>query len=139
MSLSGHCLCGAVTYSTDSDPIMVAICHCEHCQRQSGAPFSLNVAVDRGALTIGGDSMTTYETVGGAMDMKRERIFCSTCGSPLVSILEEANDMAFIKAGTLDDTSAITPELEVYTDSAQPWFHAEEAEERGLFPAGIPT
>ncbi|MCW3038663.1 MAG: aldehyde-activating protein [Solirubrobacterales bacterium] len=139
MSITGHCLCGNVTYSADVEPIMVAICHCDHCQRQSGAPFSLNVAIDRSALKLEGDSLKTYETKGGDADNTRERIFCSNCGSPLVSILAEADDMAFIKAGTLDDTSTLAPELEVYTDNAHPWFHAADGEERGLFPAGLPT
>jgi hypothetical protein len=137
--ISGHCLCGAVTYSADTEPMMVAMCHCEDCQRQSGAPFSLNVAVDRSALTIAGESMKTYETIGSDSGQPRERIFCSTCGSPIVSILAEAADMAFIKAGTLDDTSWLAPELEVFTDSAHPWVHAEDGEERGLFPRSIPT
>jgi hypothetical protein len=137
-SLTGHCLCGSISYSADTDPMMVAICHCEDCQRQSGAPFSLNVAIDRGALTIEGD-YKTYETIGDDSGQPRERIFCGTCGSPIASILAEASDMAFLKAGTLDDKSALAPELEVFTDSAHPWVHAEDGEERGLFPRSIPT
>jgi hypothetical protein len=136
---TGRCLCGSVTYSFDSEPMMVALCHCEDCQRQSGAPFSLNVAIDRASLTLDGESLRTYETIGADTGEKRERIFCATCGSPLVSILAEADDMAFLKAGTLDDRSWLAPELEVFTDSAHPWFHAEEPEERGLFPRSIPT
>lgn len=138
-TISGRCLCGAATYSAETDPIMVAICHCEDCQRQSGAPYSLNVAIDRTVLTVEGDSIRTYETVGEDTGQPRERIFCSTCGSPLMSILAEAPDMAFLKAGTLDDKSWLTPEIEVYTSSAQGWVHAEDGEERGLFERSIPT
>jgi hypothetical protein len=138
-SLSGRCLCGAVTYSADVEPMMVAICHCQDCQRQSGSPFSLNVAIDRAALTLEGASLKSFQTTGSDSGQTRERIFCSTCGSPVVTILAEADDMAFIKAGTLEDRSWLAPELEVFTDSAHPWVHAEDAEERGLFPRSIPT
>lgn len=138
-SLSGHCLCGGVSYSADVEPMMVALCHCEDCQRQSGGAFSVNVAIDRTALTIGGDSLRTYETIGADSGQARERIFCSTCGSPLVSILAEAPDMAFIKAGTLDDSSWIAPEIEVFCDSAHPWVHATDNAERGLFARSLPS
>ncbi len=138
-SLSGHCLCGSVSYTADTEPMMVALCHCEDCKRQSGAAFSVNVVVERSALKIDGDKLTTYETIGGDHEQPRERLFCSGCGSPLVSILAEAGDMAFIKAGTLDDQSWVAPEIEVYCDSAQPWVHAEDNAERGLFPQSLPS
>ena len=54
-----------------------------------------------------------------------------------MSILAEAPGIAFIKAGTLDDRSWLKPEMEVWSDSAQPWLAA--AEERGLFPRGLST
>lgn len=137
---TGHCLCGAVSYEFEGDPAMVAMCHCEDCQRSSGAAFSVNVAIDLDQLKITGrESMTTYNTVGQENGETRDRNFCAKCGTPLFSVLHEANDMAFLKAGTLDDKTWFAPELEVWTDSAQTWFHAADNDERGLFPAGIPS
>ena len=66
------------------------------------------------------------------------RHFCGNCGSPLISILDDAQDLAWIKAGTLNDTSSLEPELEAWTRSAQPWALVER-EDRGYFPQGIPT
>jgi hypothetical protein len=137
--ITGHCLCGAVSYEIDAEPMTVALCHCEDCRRQSGAPFSLNLGVDRDALKLDFSKTKTFITVGADSGEERERVFCPECGSPILSILNEASDIAFIKAGTLDDASWLEPELEVFTESAQPWFHDENAPERGLFPRSLPT
>ena len=138
--ITGHCLCGAVAYSVaDTEPMTVAICHCEDCRRQSGAPFSLNVGIDREALVFSGIAPKVYRTVGDDTGEERERLFCPECGSPIASILAEADDIAFIKAGTLDDASWLEPEMEVFTDSAHPWVHDAEAPERGLFPRSLPS
>ena len=41
--MSGKCLCGQVTYSISGDLLRTAVCHCDHCQRQSGGAFSVNL------------------------------------------------------------------------------------------------
>lgn len=118
---TGHCLCGAVEYSFTGDPAMVVTCHCEVCQRQSGASFSLNVAVPRAALTVDDAKLKTFATTGTDSGQPRERLFCPECGSPILALLAEMPDLAFIKAGTLDDRSWLQPQVEIWRDSAQPW------------------
>lgn len=40
MTLSGHCLCGAVTYSIAVDkPLITGYDHCDDCQRQTGSAY----------------------------------------------------------------------------------------------------
>lgn len=39
MPLSGHCLCKAVTYKVDDEPLLVGYDHCDDCQRQSGSTY----------------------------------------------------------------------------------------------------
>lgn len=135
--ITGRCLCGAVTYRCDGEPMSTAICHCDDCQRASGSTFSILAIFDSDDFHVEGDSLATFVTVGDETGEQRERKFCSACGSPIVSILAEAPDMAVVKAGTLDDRSWLAPEMEVWCDSAQAWFGA--GEERGEFPRGIPT
>lgn len=127
-------MCGAVTYSCASEPTMTAVCHCTVCQNQSGAPFSVNIGVMREDLAIAGEP-STYVTVGEDSGAEVERKFCGNCGSPIVSLIANMPDFAFIKAGTLEDTSWVEPEIDVFCDSKQPW--VQIAEERGQFPRGL--
>jgi hypothetical protein len=115
--LTGHCLCGAVTYRADADPVAQAVCHCTDCQRQTGTAYSVIVGVPRDAFQVEGDALQSFTTNDGAT----ERNFCSACGSPLFSLSAGMPQLVFIKAGTLDDVSWFEPGLEVFTRSAQPW------------------
>ena len=60
---TGRCLCGAVSYELSGDPIATAVCHCDHCQRQSGGAFSVNLIVHQSQLALQGE-MSTYEERG---------------------------------------------------------------------------
>lgn len=137
--LDGHCLCGTTTYECDADPIMTAICHCTECQRQAGTAFSIVVGVGIEDLRVHGGALKTFETVGDDTGATAYRSFCGDCGSPIMSILSNADDVAWIKAGTLKDATWLEPELEAWTDSAQPWARGPEREDRGYFPRGLPT
>ena len=55
------------------------------------------------------------------------RWFCSKCGSPIFSQAEIAPTMDWIKAGTLDDTSWLEPQMNVWCDSAQAWVPMSDA------------
>ena len=135
--LTGRCLCGSVSYRCDAGPVLTALCHCEDCQHQTGTTFSIVVVVPSAALTIAGESLATYETQERDSGAKRERRFCSNCGSPIATFMADRPELAVIKAGTLDDRSGLQPTLELYGDSAQPWFG--ESEERKRFPGSLPA
>jgi hypothetical protein len=128
--LDGRCLCGAVTYSSDADPAFAAICHCKNCQRQSGSSFSLVVGIPTAQLEVTGDTLSSFATVGEDSGRETERQFCSACGSPILSLSAAMPDVAIVKAGTLDDTSWIEPQLEVWGSSAQPWVEPVEGRPR---------
>lgn len=99
----------------------VAVCHCDHCQRQSGGAFSTNVVVSPDQLTISGD-IATYEDRGRTGDdVYVLRRFCRKCGSPIVSVLLGQPEIVAVKAGTLDDRSEVQPVVQVWCDDKQPW------------------
>ena len=54
------------------------------------------------------------------------RHFCGTCGSPVKTSLPTQPGMTYIKAGTLDDTSALEPQVHFWTDSKQNWVTVDE-------------
>ena len=114
-------MCASVRYSADADPVVQGVCHCADCQRQTGSPFTVFVGVSRAALTVEGDTLASFTTVGEDHGGETQRSFCTACGSPLFSIAAVAPQLAFIKAGSLDDGSWVQPSVEAWTSSAQPW------------------
>jgi len=120
--IEGACLCGAVKYSSPAEPVLEAVCHCENCQRQAGTAFSVVVGVPASSLKIEGEeNVATYQDRGDSGKSVQRR-FCRNCGSPIVSVVEVAPDLLFIKSGTLNDRSWLDPKLHIWCDSAQPWY-----------------
>lgn len=114
-------MCGAVTYELSGDLLATAICHCDHCQRQSGGAFSVNLIAHESQLAIEGE-LRTYEERGElGDDVYVRRRFCPTCGSPIVSELVKTGGVVAVKAGTLDDRSTVSPTVEVWCVDRQPW------------------
>lgn len=135
----GRCLCGSLTYtSTAEEPMFSGICHCKDCQRASGSAFSVVVAVPLDTLDIQGDTLKVFDTMGEDRGELAHRSFCTDCGSPILSTLDDMPGVAVLKTGTLDDTSWLQPELELWTSSAQHWATPEQQEGRTCLPRGFP-
>jgi hypothetical protein len=132
--MTGSCLCGQVRYSADAEPIFTAVCHCRNCQKQAGTAFTVVVAIPKAALTVTGRTKTFHDTGGSGNPVYRH--FCPECGSPIVSDVAVMPDIRFIKAGTLDDTQWLSPSMELFCASAQPWVGL--AGEMQRFP-GMPS
>jgi len=119
-SVKGSCLCGSITFESEAEPVLTGICHCRHCQKQGGGAFSINLAVPRASLRIEGRTLKTFHDLD-EIGQPVQRLFCGNCGSPIVSYSDGLPGVAFIKAGTLDDTSWLKPTMEIWCETAQPW------------------
>jgi hypothetical protein len=121
----GGCLCGTIRYATDAEPALTCVCHCTNCQRQTGTAFSILVAVPKGSLKIQGDTLGAVETVGESGQGVTRR-FCRKCGSPILSEVAATPALDWVKAGTLDDTSWLQPQMNIWCDSAQSWVKIDD-------------
>ena len=134
MPLSGGCKCGAVRYECDAPPAMIFNCHCEDCQHFSGAPCTTAVIVPEESLSISG-ALTGYSTAGDDGGVVH-RYFCPTCGTPVAVKPEAFTGLKAIKASSLDDSSWVRPEMDIFVKSKQPWI--ELADDTQKFQEGPP-
>ena len=113
--VSGHCLCGAVTFAARVAKRDVDVCHCEMCQRWTAGPY-LGLACD-GELTIEGrENLGVYKSSEWG-----ERLFCRNCGSSLFWHLA-GTDHYSIAAGTLDDKSGLDLTLQIFIDEKPAYY-----------------
>jgi len=125
--IQGSCLCGNIRYSSEAEPEMTVVCHCEHCQRQTGTAFSILVGIPSDSLQFENDESLAEFLDQGETGGAVHRKFCRNCGSPIVSLVESVPDVSFIKAGTLDDKSWLEPTMHLWCDTAQPWVDIDDA------------
>lgn len=129
----GRCACGAVTFTADTDEVVLsAHCHCRDCQKATGSAFATVVGLPESALSVEGEQALRSWTVAG-MSGEVTRAFCATCGTPMFSASTGGPGIRFVKAGAFDDASWLEPAIECWTSREQPWARIP----RGI--AGVPT
>ncbi len=120
-SLEGGCSCGAVRYRMTPPPMIVHCCHCLDCQRLSGGGFAVNILIETDRVELlSGELETTASATGSGREQIIKR--CPHCRVAVWSHYPGGRDrLAFVRAGTLDEPSAITPDVHIYTRSKLPW------------------
>lgn len=125
-TLTGGCLCGAVRYSATVDAVRSGLCHCLNCQKASGSAFSVNLFVPADRLAVTG-ALSQYKDTATASGRTVTRSFCPTCGASLMSETPAFANMVILKGGTLDDSTAVTPDTQVWTSTKQGWLQLDPA------------
>ena len=117
----GSCLCGGVQISLATEPLAVALCHCRHCQKQSGSAFSAAMIVPAAAVGIEGTLSEFMDVSDSGQAISRR--FCGVCGSPVqtISAATDAQGVTIIKAGLIDSPSMPAPQMQIYCDRAVSW------------------
>ncbi len=113
-SISGQCLCGAVTFKADAAQRHVAACHCAMCRRWAGGgPFmAVNCGTDinfENAIADG-DNIGVFRSSEWA-----ERGFCKACGTSLFYRLVDAG-VYYVPVGLLEDQSGEELNLQIFID-----------------------
>ena len=127
--LAGGCACGKLRYRLASGPMFVHCCHCSDCQRQTGSAFVLNALIetDRVELVSGETQAIEVPTDSG----RPHAIWrCAACKVAVWSHYGGVQKLSFVRVGTLDEPSRLTPDVHIYTRSKLPWV---------ALPAGVPA
>jgi hypothetical protein len=114
--MEGGCLCGAVRYAVEGEPINSGICHCESCRRAASAPRLPFVGFPRRAFRILRGAPASYASSPGVV-----RRFCGVCGSQLTYERDDEPASLDVLTCSLDDPSAFPPTAHVWASEALPW------------------
>jgi diamine N-acetyltransferase len=130
--LTGGCLCGAIRYRVVG-VLDAGLCHCRHCQRESGSAFLPWARVDPERLEMLAVRPATYRSAEGAL-----RAFCPGCGSSLYTVTPGGKLRLLI--GTLDEPSAVEPAIHLVAHQQVRWLKLDDrlpwVEDRKPTPVG---
>ncbi len=108
MSVTGKCLCGAVTFVAEAAEPHIHACHCSMCRSWTGGPMQ---AARVTGVTYGGEEyIKTYPSSDWA-----ERGFCTECGSSLFYRMPETG-MTVMALGAFDDQNLFELTGEIFVD-----------------------
>lgn len=127
--LNGGCACGAVRYAVRGAPIFVNNCHCTLCQKQTGSTSVVNMFFESERLTqYSGE--TTRHIVKSGSGGDHVIVRCAACGTAMWSFYPRLGELGVgVRAGTLDDPGAVTPDAAIFVAHKMPWV---------TLPEGIP-
>ncbi|MBO9448805.1 GFA family protein [Tropicibacter sp. R16_0] len=106
-NVSGGCLCGAVRFVAQGEPLRAGICHCMDCRKHHGAPFHASAIYPETLVTVTGQTQH-YEG----------RHFCPRCGSSVFSCSEGEIELHL---GALDSPNQFAPSYELWTIRRENW------------------
>ena len=95
-------------------------CHCLDCQRQTGSAFVINAIIETDCIELKGQSPVAVRMPtdsGGVHDIYR----CGRCQTAVWSDYGARPWVRFVRVGTLDDPTAIAPDVHIFARSKQPW------------------
>lgn len=115
---TGSCLCGEIRY--EADEIGPAVyCHCLRCRKASGSAFAANALVDADKFRFvqGEPLLNIFSTTAGV-----HRLFCSQCGSPIISRRDSLPESVRLRLGTLDSPPPAPPQAHIFVASKADWY-----------------
>ena len=103
--------------------MFVHCCHCQWCQRETGAAFAVNALIEADRVyLLNGEvhHIKTPSLSGEGQSIAR----CPDCHIAVWShyaygSLSEA--VCFVRVGTLDEPRRIRPDIHIFTSTKQPW------------------
>ena len=118
---TGSCQCGSVKYEVPQDSKGAAKCHCLMCQKSTGAGAMTAVLYAAGDVKVTGETRTHTYTADSGNPVTMT--FCPNCASTIHMVTPRLAGLILIRAGTLDDSTGILPQFEVFMKRRPAWDH----------------
>jgi hypothetical protein len=131
----GSCLCGAVAFRIEGEPILARNCHCGRCRKGRAAAHATNmlVPIDGIRFTRGEGALAEYKVPEARFFAQK---FCSICGSKAPRIAADRG-FAIVPLGSLDDDPGVRPSQHIWVGSKAAW--DEISDDLPRYDEGPPT
>jgi hypothetical protein len=123
---TAECACGRVRVTVQNEPLMVATCHCDFCQKRTGSVFQVGAyyAGDE-KIDVSGETKAynglEIDGVGNAAGDSVTYHFCPTCGSTVYWRKEGENPILAIAVGNFVDPEFPAPIMEGHLEMRHHW------------------
>lgn len=116
--IEGSCLCSKISYKASVDFKAFYLCHCNHCQKDSGSAHGANLfaTFEKLEWQSGEDLLKTFNFPG----TRHTKSFCSNCGSPMPMVMPDGS-MLQVPAGSIDGNVECKPTAHLFRSSKASW------------------
>jgi len=117
---TGSCLCGAIKYEVNGEPVRTAVCHCDDCRKATGSSYATNFFFKEEDIVVTEGTPKEFQHKSDAGNTMTKQ-FCGNCGSQLFGIGTGSPGVKHVKAGTLDNVGDLKPAISVFTARKHPF------------------
>ncbi len=117
---TGSCLCGAIKYEVNGEPVRTAVCHCDDCRKATGSSYATNFFFKEEDIVVTQGTPKEFQHKSDAGNTMTKQ-FCGNCGSQLFGIGTGSPGVKHVKAGTLDNVGDLKPAISVFTARKHPF------------------
>lgn len=133
---SGGCLCGAVRYTVQGQPVRSGACHCTYCQKRTGSAFGISHYFPADAVQFNDAPRSRYSHHSDESGRELAQEFCPRCGSVVSWVAEALPGARAVAGGSLDNPDAFAVRRHVWLRSAHAWVVPPADAEQ--YPQGSP-
>jgi hypothetical protein len=119
MPYSGGCLCGALRYQAEGEPLFAGHCYCADCRKASGSGFIPFMVFPAAAFSVTGATVEQRSTSFRGTEAVRSR--CAACFSLVFGGEYGKDDSHTVYAGSLDTPEHFRPALAIFTRGRPEW------------------
>lgn len=120
MNIDGACLCRAICYEANIDPVAIMVCHCTDCQIGGGGAFRWGTLVAKDDFRLTAGSPKFYHKIA-ASGRERALAFCGDCGTSLYGTEAEGSQTLSLRLSTARQAGELRPSLQIWRGSACSW------------------
>ena len=119
MERVAQCHCGSLRATTSDEPLVVALCHCQACQRRTGTVASSVAAFEKAQVTIEGDTKV-FDRI--AQSGRKVRFyFCPDCGTSLYWEADGRPGLYILAVGAFADPNFPAPSVSIFEETKHTW------------------
>src|SRR5437763_3293005 len=111
------CACGDLRLTVEGEPLLVSTCCCTRCQRRTGSFFGVTVYFRPEQLVGRSGVASTFHLADGSTTFH----FCTRCGSSVLWVPDEADDVIGVAGGAFADPMLPGPHRMTHTGTGHPF------------------
>ena len=119
MVRTAQCQCGSLRAVTSGEPLFSYLCHCQCCQRRSGAIVHSGAYYLKTQVQYHGASKIYGRKADSGFDVRLH--FCPECGTTVYWETSKYPDRCGIAVGCFADPAFPPPTMSMYEDYKHPW------------------
>jgi len=121
--IEGGCLCGCIKFVVDQALEDISYCHCSICRKSSGSAFAAYGAtlIRNFKWLLGEDRLSEFKVSDDLI-----KLFCSSCGSTLVTHHQSEPEIYHVSLGCLNNTAKLKPQYHQFFNSKANWYQADD-------------